>query len=67
MYKNAVPISKTTQSISLRKVNQLMLFREISGVYHEKHTKHINMLWKNVEFLNVTVGGVYGYHWPLNG
>jgi len=44
-----------------------MLLRERISAYHKKHTQHINTLWQNMAFLNGKVGGMYGYHWPLNG
>jgi hypothetical protein len=39
-----------------------MLYREITAVCSEIHTKHIN---QNVELLNVKPGGTYSNHWAL--
>jgi hypothetical protein len=45
-----------------------MLYREISAVCSEIHTKHINTLCgQNVEFVNVKPGGTYSNHWALEG
>jgi len=33
LYKTAVPASQRTQIVSIKKTNQLMLFREINGTY----------------------------------
>jgi hypothetical protein len=43
-----------------------MLHREIIAVCSEIHTEHINMMrGQNVEFFNVTSGGIYSDHWAL--
>jgi hypothetical protein len=48
------------------KTNQLMLYREITAVCSEIHTKHVNTLCvQNVEFVNVKPGGTYSNHWAL--
>jgi hypothetical protein len=45
-----------------------MLYGEITAVYSEIHTEHINTLCgQNVEFVNVTTGGTYRDHWALGG
>ena len=45
-----------------------MLYREIIAVCSQIHTKHINALCgQNVEFLNVTAGGIYSDHLALEG
>jgi len=44
----------TKGEISVIKISQLMLYREIIAVYSQIHTKHINALCgQNVELLNV--------------
>jgi hypothetical protein len=46
------------------KTNQLMLYREIIAVCSEIHRKHINTLCgKNVELMNVKIGGTCSNHW----
>jgi len=55
MYTNSV----------LLKINPLVLFREITRIYCENYTKHINALCDKIQLLNVTVGGVYSYHCVL--
>ena len=43
-----------------------MLYREITAVCYQIHTKHINTLCgHNVEFVNVKPGGTYSNHWTL--
>jgi hypothetical protein len=43
-----------------------MLYREITPVCSETHTKHIKTLCgQNVELLNVKAGGTYSDHWAL--
>jgi hypothetical protein len=43
-------------------------FREESSVDHESSTEYIDMLCgQKVEFLNGILGGMYDYHWALNG
>jgi len=45
-----------------------MLYREITAVCSELHTKHINKLCgQNVWFVNVKPGGTWSNHWDLNG
>ena len=45
-----------------------MLFRKIIGVYCENYTRVVWTLCRlNAEFLDVTSGGIYNYHWTLNG
>jgi hypothetical protein len=40
-----------------------MLFREITAVYSENHTKHINTLCRpNEKLLDVEAGDTYNYH-----
>jgi hypothetical protein len=43
-----------------------MLFRELTAVYSENHTKPINKLCgQSAKLLIVKVGGTYTYHWAL--
>jgi hypothetical protein len=61
-----VPPSK--HSVPVIKTSQLMLYREITAVCSEIHSKHINTLCgQNVELLNVIPGGTYSNHWVLQG
>jgi hypothetical protein len=54
--------------MTVTKISQLMLCREIIAVCSQIHTKHINTLCgQNVEFVNVTAGGTYSDHWALGG
>jgi hypothetical protein len=53
-------------SMKYRKTRHLMLYREITAVCSEIHTKQINTLCgQNVGFLKV-LGGTESNHWPLN-
>ena len=52
--------------MSVIKTSQLMLYREITALCSEIHTKHIKTLCgENVELVNVTVVGTYSDHWAL--
>jgi len=43
-----------------------MMYREIIAVCSEIHIEHINMMCgQNVEFFNVTSGGIYSDHCAL--
>jgi hypothetical protein len=42
IFKNSVGTSKTTQRVSVTKINWLMLLIEIIGVYNETQTKPVN-------------------------
>ena len=54
--------------MSVLKTSQLMLYTEIIAVCSQIHTKQINTLCgQNVEFVNVTAGGIYSDHWALEG
>ena len=45
-----------------------MLYKEITAVCSQIHTKHINTLCgQNTEFPNVKAGGTYSDHWDLEG
>jgi hypothetical protein len=57
-----------TQHFSITKINQLMLFREITVVISGNHTKAINTLCQqNAELKIVKASGTYSYHWVLMG
>jgi len=45
--------------MSIIKFNTLMTFTEITGSYCENHVKQKCTIWKNIDFLNVTEGGMY--------
>jgi hypothetical protein len=60
IFKDSVPTAKKTQPVTITKINQLMLFKEIIDVYTENHTKQTNTLCgQNSEFLIVKAGGTY--------
>jgi hypothetical protein len=45
-----------------------MLYREITAVCSQIHTKHINtstLCVQNVEFVNVKPGGIHSNHWAV--
>jgi hypothetical protein len=42
--EKAVPTSKKTHCLSITKTTSLMLFRQITAVYSDNHTKPINTL-----------------------
>jgi hypothetical protein len=45
-----------------------MLSKEVIALYFEDHTKPIDKLCgQNAELLNVKAGGIYTYHYALNG
>jgi len=45
-----------------------LLYSEITAVFSEARTKHINTLCgQNVEFVDVKPGGTYSNHWALKG
>jgi hypothetical protein len=55
---------RSKHPIYIIKTSQLMLYSEIITACSEVHTKHINALrGLNVEFMNVTPGGIYNNHW----
>jgi hypothetical protein len=67
-YIYSVRTAQKTHSVSVIKINQLMLYREIIAVCSEIHTKHINTLCgQNVELWNVKLGGTYSDHWASYG
>jgi hypothetical protein len=43
----AVRTSKKTQSVSIKNINWLLLFKDIIAVYRENLTKLIKTLWEN--------------------
>ena len=51
---NIQSVPRSKHSVSVIKISQLMLYREIIAVCSEIHTKHINTVCgQNVELLNV--------------
>ena len=67
-FKYPVRTAQGTHSISVIKISQLMVYREIIAVCSQIHTKHINTLCgQNVELLDVKPGGTYSDHWALKG
>jgi hypothetical protein len=40
------------------------MFKEITLVYNENHTQHINTKFRITDF---KAGGAYSYHWVLGG
>jgi hypothetical protein len=66
IYIQSVPRSE--HSVSVTKTSQLVLYREITAVCSEIHTKHINTLCgQKVELFNVKPGGTHSKHWALDG
>jgi hypothetical protein len=61
LFKNPVRTSKRTPYFTITKINWLTLFKEITAVYSENHTKPIN---KNATLLNVKADGSYNYRRP---
>jgi hypothetical protein len=62
-FKNSVRTAKKTQRVSMMVIGWLTLFREITVVYSENHTKHINTLCgQNAEVFIVKAGGTCSYH-----
>jgi hypothetical protein len=52
IYKDSVYTSQRTECASVRKTNQLMLYRKIMAVYCKNRTEHMNTLCEqNAEFL----------------
>jgi hypothetical protein len=66
IFKYSVLTSKIKQRVSITKINWFMLFREITAVYSENHTKIINTLCGlNTEFVNVIACAIYRCHCAL--
>jgi len=42
LFKNSVRTSKRTQHFTITNINWLTLFKEITAVYTENHTKPVN-------------------------
>jgi hypothetical protein len=52
MYLNNISkFSSELTAVSIRKVNQLLLYREIIALYCEDHTKHTNTLCEYIQIL----------------
>jgi hypothetical protein len=55
--KTSVPSSQRTQSATITYKNQLVLSKEINGIYRDNHTKQKSTVrGKTTEFLNITPG-----------
>jgi hypothetical protein len=50
-YKNSVSTSQRTQSVSIIKINQLILIMEIGSIYRENHMKHVSPLCGKIQSL----------------
>jgi hypothetical protein len=51
-----------------RKVKSVNVFKEVIDVYSQSQINHKSTLFvQSAEFINVTEGGTYSYHWALNG
>ena len=62
MFNSSFGTAQETNSISVTKTNQLMLYREITAVHSNSQTKQINALCgQNVEFLNFKHGLKLGF------
>jgi hypothetical protein len=60
--------SQGTESVSLLKTIQVLMFSEINIVEGESGMKHIDMLLgQSAEFWNSVVGDTYNYDWALSG
>jgi hypothetical protein len=52
----------------MKTINWLTLFKEITDVYSENHTKPTNKLCgQNEDLLNVKAHGTYSYRFALKG
>jgi hypothetical protein len=61
IFKNSVRTAKKTQRFTITNTSWLMPFWEITAVYSENHTKHINELCEqNAELLNMKARGTPG-------
>jgi hypothetical protein len=54
MYKELVHTSQRTEIASIRKINQLMLCREIMAVYYASHMGQKNTQWADLLVHSVT-------------
>jgi hypothetical protein len=67
-FENSVLTLKKTQPITIRAINQLMLFREVIAVYFENRMKPTNTLCgENAELVIVKAGGTYISQQTLKG
>jgi hypothetical protein len=64
-FKNSVRTSKKTQHFTIKKINWLMLYREIIAVYSEIYKKQVNKFCgQNLQLLNAKGGGAnQQYRW----
>jgi hypothetical protein len=68
IFRNSIRTAKKTQPITITKINQLMLFKEILAVYTRNHMKPTNTLCgQNEELLIVKAGGTCSFHQALKG
>jgi hypothetical protein len=68
IYQNSFRTAKKTPHFTITKINWLTLFKEIIAVYSENHTKLTNTYCEqNAKLLNIRAGGIYSYHWNLEG
>jgi hypothetical protein len=60
LFKNLLPTANKTHDVYIRKINYVMLSREIISVYLGKRTKFINTFCRyNSELLIIKEGGTY--------
>ena len=58
----------TSHSVLVIKTSQLILYKEVSVVCSQIHTKHVNTFCgQNVELLNSKPGDTCSDHWALKG
>jgi hypothetical protein len=50
LFKNSVFTSKRTPHFTIKKINWLMLFKDIIAVYSENHAKPINTKCSTTDF-----------------
>jgi len=51
LFKNSVRTSKrTTQHFTIKKINSLMMFKDVIGVYSENHTKPKNTKYSVTDY-----------------
>jgi hypothetical protein len=58
MFGDSVPNSQETHYISIVKINQLLLFKEIT-IYCMNHTKHVITVCEKTVRFNIKLNGVY--------
>jgi hypothetical protein len=52
MFKNSVRTSKRTPHFTIKKINWLMLFKEVMGFCNENHTKPLNTKYSVTDYFH---------------